>query len=238
MKFYRRLQPIQALSFDLDDTLYSNKPLMINAEQKMLTYFSDNFPQTAVNGHTACRHYWQQFRAQSLTQYPQLVHDVNALRLYSYNLAIKNLGYGDDQAQIKAQLAFDYFLLQRSDFSLPQNSVNLLTQLAKHYPLVAITNGNVNFEKLGLTTLFKHIYFPGNGIKRKPHSDMFQQACRQLAITPKQLLHIGDCGNSDIVGALQAGCQAAWLNRYDIGKPISVLPHLELSSLDNLLAFI
>jgi len=235
MKFYRRLQPITALSFDLDDTLYSNRPIMLNAENKMLAYFSEHFPQTAAQGEQACRQYWRGFRRQALHEQPQLVHDVTALRLHNYTLAIKALGYTNSQAQSKAQAAFKHFTHHRSDFTLPKASQHLLEKLAVKFPLIAITNGNVNFEKLGLTSLFQYIYNPGNGIKRKPDNAMFNRACQQLQIKPIQLLHVGDCGSSDILGALQAGCQAAWLNRYTVGKPISVLPQIELSTLDNLL---
>jgi len=240
MKFYRRLQPVTALSFDLDDTLYSNRPNMVNAEKKMLAYFSQHFPQTAQASATKtaqqkCRMFWRQFRIEALTEHPQLVHDVSALRLYSYTLAIRALGFSAQQASKQAQQAFDYFLLQRSDFNLPLSSKKILTELATRYPLIAITNGNVDFEKLKLSDYFQAIYTPGKGVKRKPAKDMFVNACQHLAIKPQQLLHIGDCGNADIDGALQAGCQTAWLNYYDVGKAITVLPHIELSKLDNLL---
>ena len=36
MKFYRRLANIKAISFDLDDTLYSNRPVMVAIEKKMI----------------------------------------------------------------------------------------------------------------------------------------------------------------------------------------------------------
>jgi putative hydrolase of the HAD superfamily len=234
MKFYRRLQPISALSFDLDDTLYSNRPIMLNAEKQMLNYFSEHFPQTTEQGEQACRHYWRKFRRQALSEQPNLVHDVSALRLQSYTLAISALGYSDEQSQQQAKKAFAHFLHHRSDFSLPTNSKALLETLASKYPLVAITNGNVNFEKLGLTELFQQIYYPSININRKPDSAMFNLACQQLMIKPQQLLHIGDCGKSDVLGAINAGCQVAWLNKYDVGHKISVLPTLELSSLEQL----
>ncbi len=238
MKFYRRLAPISALSFDLDDTLYSNRPIMVNAEKQMLSYFSEHFPQTAEQGEQACRRYWRQFRAQALSEQPNLVHDVSALRLHSYSLAIHALGYSIEQSKSLAKIAFAHFLHHRSDFSLPATSKILLEKLATKYPLVAITNGNVNFEKLGLTELFQHIYYPSIDINRKPDSAMFNLACQQLMIQPAQLLHIGDCGKSDVLGALQSGCQVAWLNKYDVGHKISVLPTLELSSLEQLTALL
>jgi len=207
---------------------------MQHAEKQMFIYFSEHFPQTAEQGEQACRRYWRQFRMQALSEQPNLVHDVSALRLHSYTLAIKALGYSVEQSNLLAQTAFAHFLHHRSDFDLPTSSRILLEKLATKYPLVAITNGNVNFEKLGLTKLFQQIYYPNTTIKRKPDNAMFTMASQQLAIKPQQLLHIGDCGKSDVLGALQAGCQVAWLNKYDVGHKISVLPTMELSSLEQL----
>ena len=34
MQFYRRLSAIKAISFDLDDTLYNNRPVMQGIEKK------------------------------------------------------------------------------------------------------------------------------------------------------------------------------------------------------------
>jgi len=234
MKCYRRLQPITALSFDLDDTLYSNRPIMQNAEKQMLIYFQEHFPQTAEQGEQACRQYWRQFRGKAIAKQPNLVHDVSALRLYSYTLAIKALGYSQQQSEQQAIAAFAHFIHHRSDFTFPQSSKLLLEKLATKYPIVAITNGNVNFEKLGLDKLFQQIYHPTVSIKSKPDSAMFTLACQYLAIKPQQLLHVGDCGKSDVLGALQANCQVAWLNKYDVGKKITVLPSVELSSLTQL----
>jgi len=237
MKFYRRLTPIKALSFDLDDTLYSNHPIMRETEQQMLSYFSEHFPQTTDQGDNAGKAFWRKHRAQALLEQPELIHDVTQLRLHNYQLAIKSLGYSAAESKLKTQAAFTHFTFHRSNFSLPDNSRQLLKKLAQHFPLVAITNGNVDFDKLGLRTFFQRIYTPGHGTKRKPHSDMFTQACQHLAIENQQLLHIGDCGSADVLGALQAGCQTAWFNKYDVGKPLSVLPHIELSRLEHLLAF-
>ncbi len=238
MKFYRRLQPISAISFDLDDTLYANYPIMVNAEQKMLSYFRKHFPQTVLHGEQACQQYWRKFRAQALTSDPLLVHDVTALRLESYYLAIKALGVEKQLARQQAQDALAYFIKQRSDFNLPEKSKRLLTCLKQYFPLVAITNGNVDFNKLGLKNYFQAIYYPGNGVKLKPSKDMFRQACQQLQISPPQLLHVGDCGHADIYGALQAGCQTAWLNRYSVGKSIKVLPHLEIRAIEQLMVLV
>ena len=242
MKFYRRLTEIKAISFDLDDTLYSNKPVMQAIEQKMIAYF------TRLPILNKCKtnqtklldaHFWSHFRRQAILKQPDLAHDVVQVRLVSYQLGFISLGLADDIAKKQAQSALDYFIELRSDFTVPEASQLLLANLSTKFPLIAISNGNVDTKELGISQYFQHIYHAGwqvDGclLKQKPASDMFALACQQLSIKSSELLHVGDCGRADIQGALLAGCQAAWLSCYDVGKPITELPHIDLCELSQL----
>jgi len=69
----------------------------------------------------------------------------------------------------------------------------------------------------------------------KPYPDMFLAAAERLQLEPKHILHIGDHVQSDVVGALSAGCQAAWLNLTPgaLGK-LKTLPHVEFDQLEEL----
>jgi putative hydrolase of the HAD superfamily len=240
MKLYRRLTEIKAISFDLDDTLYSNKPVMQAIEKKMIAYFSDLpiLQKFMPNQHKLLNaNFWYQFRKQAILKQPDLAHDVVQVRLVSYQLGFISLGLAADVAQQQAQAALDYFIELRSDFTVPEQSKKLLAKLSEKFPLVAISNGNVDTKTLGLSHYFQHIYHAGwqvdgSLLKQKPASDMFTLACQQLDIKPSELLHVGDCGRADIQGALRAGCQTAWISCYDVGMPITVLPHIELNKLN------
>jgi len=243
MKFYRRLSSIKAISFDLDDNLYSNKPVMLAIEKKMIAYFAkvlaEKLQNLPIEHKGFSQHYWFDFRKLAIKNQPDLRHDVVRIRLVTYQLGLMSLGFSEKVALQMAQAALDYFISLRSDFTVPQSSKNLLASLSKRYPLVAISNGNVDTKAIGIDHYFQHTYHAGwqsdnTLLKQKPASDMFLLACQKLAIKPSQLLHVGDCGRADIQGALLAGCQAAWLSCYDVGKPISVLPHIELSEINQL----
>jgi len=242
MKYYRRLTEIKAISFDLDDTLYSNRPVMQVIEKKMIAYFSclPVLKNIMPDQHKAFNvRFWSHFRRQAILKQPDLAHDVVQVRLVSYQLGFISLGLTKQIAQQQAQVALDYFIALRSDFTVPEQSKKLLAKLGKKYPLVAISNGNVDTKALGLSPYFQHIYHAGwqiddSLLKQKPTSDMFTLACNELAIKPSQLLHVGDCGRADIQGALRAGCQAAWLSCYNVGMPITLLPHLEITNITEL----
>ncbi len=246
MKFYRRLTKIKAISFDLDDTLYSNKPVMLAIEKKMIVYFAGLAVlkhQVSAQHKVLDSRFWSFFRHQAILKQADLAQDVVKVRLVTYCLGFLSLGLTENIATQQAQAALNYFIQLRSDFSVPEQSKKLLANLSKKYPLIAISNGNVDTKAIGISQYFQHVYHAGwqdddSLLKQKPASDMFSLACQQLAIKPSQLLHVGDCGRADIQGALLAGCQAAWLSCYDVGKPITVLPHIEMTLVSQLEQFL
>jgi putative hydrolase of the HAD superfamily len=232
MKFYRRLKPFKAISFDLDDTLYSNRPIMLSIDIKMAAYFAKRISLPKVITIFDNR-YWWSYRQQALTGNQFLIHDVVALRLESYNLGFRAAGFSAVAAKLEAQLALDYFISQRSNFTVAEPVHQLLASLQKKWPIVAISNGNVDTQAIGIHQYFSATFHAGkNGdihYRQKPHADMFVAACNNLSIKPEELLHVGDCGRSDIFGAQSAGCQSVWLSCFDVGKPLSLLPNIELS---------
>jgi HAD superfamily hydrolase (TIGR01549 family) len=237
MKFYRRLAQIKAISFDLDDTLYYNKPVMQIAEQKMRAHFSENVLPLLPESKRALfldGKFWLAFRLLALQQQNELHDDVTALRLKTYVLGFSALGLSQKQVQQQTDLAMQCFTLARSDFGVDKTIQQLLAQLTQKVPLAAISNGNVDTKQIGIDHYFRYVVQAGNGIKQKPHPSIFHLVSDQLNIKPEQLLHVGDCGQADVYGAIAAGCQVAWLPLYKVGKPLTVLPHIELSDVTEL----
>ncbi len=236
MRFYRRLQPFHAISFDLDDTLYSNQPIMLATDQAMVAYFKDILSDYGVDQRLYAFNFrfWWPFRQQAIAQAPELKHDVGLLRLKSYYLGALSLGLTSADATTFANSALSYFVEQRSNFTLPQQTHNLLGFLQSKMPLVAITNGNVDTAKIDIAQYFSAHFNASIDNKLKPDRDMFDKTCATLQISPEQLLHVGDCGKNDVFGAINAGCQTAWLKQYQVGKPLKVLPTLVLDNIEQL----
>jgi putative hydrolase of the HAD superfamily len=246
MQCYRRLTTVKAISFDLDDTLYNNRPIMQAIEKKMESYFTETFSTVLpALKEVFNRRFWAPYRQQAIRANHELSHDVVILRFETYRLGLLAHNVPAKEAVLEAQAALDYFISLRSDFVVPKASHELLASLSKKFPLVAISNGNVNTKALGIDHYFQHIYHAGfqmgdgsteseHLLRQKPAADMFTLVCQQLSILPEELLHVGDCGYADIHGALNAGCQTAWLPHYGVGKPLKQIPHLELSNVSQL----
>ncbi|KPU83046.1 HAD family hydrolase [Psychromonas sp. PRT-SC03] len=231
MKFYRPLKSFKAISFDLDDTLYDNHPIIKKAESDFLCYLNKTYaPLNELNAHQ-----WGLYKNHLLRERPELIDDVSLLRLEILKRIMCIYGITPYLATEYAQQALTEFLNLRSAFKVPVESIDLLHKLSAHYPLIAITNGNVNTHQIGLEHSFKFVLQAGNGYKAKPHIDLFNEAALRLKINVSDILHVGDNLYSDVFGAQNSGAQSIWLNKnkqsLDNAK---LLPTVEITRLDQL----
>ncbi|GAC15517.1 HAD-IA family hydrolase [Aliiglaciecola lipolytica] len=234
MKFYRTFSPVKAISFDLDDTLYDNHPFIMEAERKLFRYLGSSYPKTA----RLSEQDWQTFKREHLTQQPQLVSDMGALRKHTLQTGLHKVGYRERHLSTAVEDCFEYFYYHRSNFKVDKNICSLLSALAEKVPLIAITNGNVNLQQIGIDEYFTHCFKANLSQPMKPHDAMFSKASSVLQLSPKDCLHVGDNLKNDVMGAINAGMQSAWyaINRkMDLRRErTSVLPHIQLDSLDEL----
>lgn len=227
MRIYKALSPIKALSFDLDDTLYANPEVIAKAEVAMQQRLKQVLGDVPFNQ----PQYWWQQRKELAALQPEIRHDVSRWRLLALEQGLIAQGYGRCEAGEIAELAMSAFLQARTDIQLPAQIKPMLQQLAERFPLVAITNGNADIQQMGIGDLFQFALRAGPDGRMKPFPDMFLNAALRLQVAPADILHIGDHVKSDVLGALQAGCQTAWLNLTPGSlKTLKTLPHLEISN--------
>ncbi|MCS3461565.1 HAD-IA family hydrolase [Aeromonas sp. BIGb0445] len=231
MLFFRRWQPVKAISFDLDDTLYDNGPHIARADAWMLARLRSDYLAGAMMD--ADR--WLACKRQVLQQDPERCHDVSLTRKLSLQLALCQGGMEAGAAEGVAAELFEGFMAERSAITVPAASHELLAALARRYPLVAITNGNLDLVRAGLDGYFQGVYKAGEGQRMKPAPDLFVQAATELGLAPAEILHVGDHERSDVLGARLHGYRAAWLNQGGGDwRRLSQLPDLMLNRLDEL----
>lgn len=228
MHIYKALSPISVLSFDLDDTLYNNQPVIAAAEAAMLASLAHYAPITQSYGSDF---WWQQRRSLAKAQ-PEIRHDIGRWRLLGIEAGLVELGLTSCEAAEIAELAYDAFWQARTTINIAPEVTHLLKQLAERYQLIAITNGNACINKMGLSDLFEFSLQAGPDGRMKPYPDLFLTAAQRLNVAPSAILHIGDSHRADVLGALAAGCQAAWLDHYQ--QSVSILPHIRIRELSSL----
>ena len=238
MIFYRRLQPVKALSFDLDDTLYDNRPIILAAEQAQLDFLFAQFPATEALGRSG----WLACKLDVAQQTPALRHDVELWRKHSLAAYLHQAGYSPSECQRGVQDGFATFADARSNFMVSDEVRGILATLAAAVPLVALTNGNVDLTRIGIADYFHHVYHASVDLPAKPANAMFLTAQHNLGLAGQQILHIGDCLTNDVFGAISAGWQSGYLVHgqqpdLNANRP-RVLPHVQLSELAQLQALV
>ncbi|WP_084144264.1 HAD-IA family hydrolase [Ferrimonas kyonanensis] len=207
MQFYRRLHPVKAISFDLDDTLYNNKPVLLAAEARLMQWLAHHsrLPQAGE------RRWWWQQRAHQLRLTPELRHDTTRLRHRTLERGLLALGLSDCASAELADGAMANFLEWRNEIVVSDEVRQVIQRLARRCPLAAITNGNADLARFWPQAPFVVARYAGQHGPMKPDPSLFEQTWQRLGVAPAQLLHIGDHPNADVAGANRAGCQSGWL---------------------------
>lgn len=198
---------IKLISFDLDNTLYDNWPVIQLAEEKSQQFLQMEFnKQNAIYDHQV----FAQYRKELLQTESDLQHhekaqfdDMSFLRQKVLSKCCESL----DNAQNIVDKAFDIFLNYRNKVTIQFEIVSMLQRLTKQYLLVSVTNGNCDARELTISGLFEKSYSPTSGFRAKPHPEMLEQVLKDFSLSPNQVLHVGDQLDSDGGVARQIGCK-------------------------------
>jgi putative hydrolase of the HAD superfamily len=198
---------IKAISLDLDDTLWPIWPTIERAEKVLHEWLVANAPMAAAlfSSPPALR----EIRDHVATNRPELKHDLSSVRRESIRLALYRAG----ENPLLAEPAFDAFFAERHHVTLFEDARPALEFLSARLPLVSVTNGNADLERVGVSSYFRAGISAREFGVGKPDSRIFHAAAGALNLTPHELLHVGDDATLDVLGALNAGMQAAWVNR-------------------------
>jgi len=222
---------IKAITLDLDDTLWPIWPTIARAEAALLEWLSQHAPKTAALCTTPGLQ--RQVREQMPQLRPDLASDMSALR----REAIRLLLVRAEESPALAEPAFDYFFEQRQKVEFFEDVLPALDFWKSRYPMVSLSNGNADIQKVGLGNYFTAALSAHHLGIAKPDVRMFHAGAKAAGVLPHEVLHIGDDAHLDCVGGLDAGMQVVWVNReakdWSHGDK---RPHLEVPDLHALCA--
>jgi FMN hydrolase / 5-amino-6-(5-phospho-D-ribitylamino)uracil phosphatase len=163
---------------------------------------------------------------------PDLKNDLSSVRRESIRLALYRAG----ENPLLAESAFDVFFAERQRVTLFEDAKPTLEFLSARFPLVSVSNGNADLERVGLASFFQASISAREFGVGKPDPRIFHAAAGALDLTPNDVLHVGDDATLDALGALNAGMQAAWVNRAANQWPHEMQPQVTLANLTELCA--
>ena len=203
---------IEAIVFDLDDTLWPIAPTIERAEKAMADWIGVNAPAVA-----AC---WEadtlkRLRASLIDANPALKNDVMALRRGTIFSAFATLGGSTDQAEG----AFACFRAARQQVTLYPDTLPALARLSKAFRLGVISNGFADVSVIGVGQYFETVVSAHEVGVSKPDPRIYAACVARMGLAPAQMLYVGDDPHNDVVGPSTAGLRAAWINRLGAAWP-------------------
>lgn len=218
------MRDVQAVIFDLDNTLWDVGPVILRAEHAMLACLAERYPRI-LELHTV--ESMRDVRARMALEHPAMRHDFTWLRKQALRSHAREAGYPEGLAEE----VFEVFHRARNEVSLYDDVLPSLAALRQRFRLFAISNGNADLGVIGLAGYFEGSLAAREAGMLKPDPRIFRLLLGRAGLEPGQAVHVGDDPEADVEGARRAGVVPVWLNRPGGFWPRDTEPPLAVRSL-------
>ncbi|MHA7817160.1 MAG: HAD family hydrolase [Pseudohaliea sp.] len=200
---------VAVVTFDLDNTLWDVEPALLRAEAAQRAWLERHRPGALAG---LDDHALLERKRALLRREPRLAHHVSDMRRqFLYELQ-REAGYGEREARSGAEAAFTAFLAERHKVELYEEALAVIEQLARHYRIGALTNGNADIYRTDAGDYFDFAFLAEEVGASKPAPDLFRAAIERAGVEATAIAHVGDSPAHDVAGAREAGLKTVWFN--------------------------
>jgi 2-haloalkanoic acid dehalogenase type II len=222
------VRDIRSITIDLDDTLWAIHPVIARAESRLHDWLAEYYPRIVEQ---ISRESMLELREQVQRDNTAHAHDLSFLRREVLRRMGDAAGYGGSLVDD----AFEVFDEARNEVEIFSDVLPALESLREHYVIVALTNGNANLERIGISELFDDVVTAASAGMAKPDRRIFNAAVHAGGYSASETLHVGDDPQLDVDAARQAGLKTAWVNRFGQQWPAELdSPDTEVDQIDGL----
>jgi len=236
------MRPVQALFFDLDETLLDGSG---RQEAIVRTCRSIASAQPGLDAHRlleANGKVWQGYWPEVADEWTLGVLDGANVSLEVWRRTLRACGCNDDSMARLGRETYSQY--RRETLRLFDDVRKLISLLQPRFSLALVTNGASDTQRENLRVLdiehrFGAVVISGEVGVAKPDARIFRFALHELGVEPENVWHVGDDLNTDVAGAKAASLTAVWLNRGgDPWKEGAPKPDYEIRSLRDLPALL
>jgi FMN hydrolase / 5-amino-6-(5-phospho-D-ribitylamino)uracil phosphatase len=207
------LNQINVIAFDLDDTLWPCMPTIRRAEETLYQWLAQYYPRITDGFDTEeIVAYRREFTARD----QRYAIDMTGMR----RDFLHHLGEMHDyDGKRVAQDGFEVFFEARQQVEFYEDVLPCLRRLKRRFRLGTISNGNASVEHVGLGELIEHAVSASDLMVAKPDPLIYRHLAQRFDVRPEEILYVGDHPHYDVIGSIDAGYQAVWINREAITWP-------------------
>jgi putative hydrolase of the HAD superfamily len=209
--------PIEAVLFDLDDTLWAIEPVLVRAEGLLYDWLREHAP-AVVAAHTIAS--LRERRMALMKTDPMYRIDLWKLR----HTALSDVFREHDVDLALVDPAMALFSEARSTVALFDDVEPALLRMKDRLTLGSVSNGFADLERIGLAGHFGVSIAAHRFGRAKPDPAIFHAACEALQVAPAATVYVGDDPLLDVQGAQRAGLRAVWMNRFERTLPEGITP--------------
>lgn len=201
----------QILSFDLDNALYDNQPVISRAEEESRLYLEQAFDQESK---TFEFEKFLSIRHRLMESKIKAYENLSRMRLVALAEFCDELANKEEVVQ----QAFDIFIHYRSKVKILPEISELLSELSQQFTLVTASNGNCDISRSPIGKYFDSFWSATMDIRAKPHPEILQRILSHYKVPKESLMHIGDSEEKDGGSADNAGVDYFRLAPFEGGK--------------------
>ena len=207
------LNQVRIIAFDLDDTLWPCMPTIRRAEETLYQWLAQHYPRITQRFDTEeIVTYRREFTARE----QRYAIDMTGMRRDFLHHLGEIHDYDGEQV---AENGFEVFFEARQQVEFYDDVLPCLQRLKRRFRLGAISNGNASVEHVGLGDLIEHAVSASDLMVAKPDPLIYQHLAQRFDARPEEIVYVGDHPHYDVVGSIDAGYQAVWINREAIPWP-------------------
>jgi HAD superfamily hydrolase (TIGR01509 family) len=224
---------VSVIAFDLDDTLWPCMPTINRAEEILYQWLTRYYPRiTQGFDPEQIVAYRREFSARE----PHYAIDMTGMR----RDFLHHLGeiHDYDGQQVSGR-GFDVFFTARQQVEFYDDVLPCLQRLKQKFRLGSITNGNASVEHVGLGDFIEHAVGAADLMLAKPDPLIYQHLAERFEVRPEEIVYVGDHPRYDVLGSVNAGFHAVWINRESMVWPEDLpQPQHQVSDLHQLEALL
>ena len=141
---------IKMITFDLDDTLWDNRPTIIKAEIDTRKWIEEKVGEIEWGTLES----FLELRNQLAKNDESLNWDLGKLRREIFRVKLSPIISNSKELENLVNQAFDFFLNKRHEVVFYDGVIDALEALSKDYELGVLTNGNADIKRLGIDKYF------------------------------------------------------------------------------------